>query len=98
MSHIATMHMKDIVRAAGGASKLANAVNRHRASVLGWTRVPAEHAAAVSAATGIPRHILRPDLWEPPDAAALAAPFRPSPVLGGGAAEVVPQAANMEDV
>ena len=92
------MNMRDIIRAAGGASKLANAVGRHRASVLGWTRVPAEHAAAVSAATGIPRHVLRPDLWEPPKAAALAVPFHPSPALSGGAAEMVTQAVNMEDV
>ena len=87
------MNMEDIIRAAGGASKLASAVNRHRASVLGWIRVPPQHAAAVSAATGIPRHVLRPDLWEPPDAAAPAVPFRHSPAAGGGAAERVPHAA-----
>ncbi len=64
------MDLKQIILAAGGTTKLAKAVGRHRASILGWTRVPAEHAAAVSVATGIPRYVLRPDLWEPPPAVA----------------------------
>ena len=68
VANIERMDMKHITLAAGGTAKLAKAVGRHRASVRGWTRVPAEHAAAVSAATGIPRHVLRPDLWEPPEA------------------------------
>jgi DNA-binding transcriptional regulator YdaS (Cro superfamily) len=28
--------------------------------------IPAKHVGVVSAVTGIPRHVLRPDLWEPP--------------------------------
>lgn len=29
-------------------------------------RVPAERVPDVSRVTGIPKHVLRPDLWEPP--------------------------------
>lgn len=37
-----------------------------RQAVSQWRIVPAEHAEAVEAATGIKRHVLRPDLWEAP--------------------------------
>jgi len=29
-------------------------------------RIPAERALAIEKVTGIPRHLLRPDLWDPP--------------------------------
>jgi DNA-binding transcriptional regulator YdaS (Cro superfamily) len=58
--------MPEIIQRAGGVTKLAAAVGRHHATILGWHRVPAEHAKAVAEASGIPLHELRPDLWEPP--------------------------------
>ena len=60
------MDIRDIIRAGGGASRLAATLGCHHTSVLGWKRVPAERVPAVSAATGIPRHELRSDLWDPP--------------------------------
>lgn len=63
------MDMPEIIRRAGGLVKLAKAAGRHHATVLGWTRVPPQHVRAVSAATGLTAHELRPDLWDPPDTA-----------------------------
>jgi hypothetical protein len=62
------MNMPEIIRLAGGASKLAAAVKRHHTTVLGWTRVPPEHVRVVSTLIGKTAHDLRPDLWEPSDA------------------------------
>jgi DNA-binding transcriptional regulator YdaS (Cro superfamily) len=67
------MDISEIIRRGGGASKIAHAIGRHHTSILGWTRVPAEHARAVETLTGIPKHELRPDLWDRPDAIADAA-------------------------
>lgn len=69
------MEMSEIIRRAGGLVKLAKAAGRHHATILGWTRVPPQHVRAVSAATGIPAHELRPDLWDAPD----TTPPRPAP-------------------
>lgn len=55
-----------MIRRAGGVVKLAAAVKRHHSTILGWNRVPPEHVKAVSAATDVPPHELRPDLWDPP--------------------------------
>ena len=59
--------MREIIHRAGGLVKLAAAVNRHHATVWGWKHVPPQHVKAVSVATGLPPHILRPDLWDPPE-------------------------------
>jgi DNA-binding transcriptional regulator YdaS (Cro superfamily) len=71
------MEMSEIIRRAGGLVKLAKAAGRHHATILGWTRVPPQHVKAVSAATKIPAHELRPDLWDPP--AAAPPPDAPQP-------------------
>jgi hypothetical protein len=34
-----------------------------RSAVLLWRRVPAEHCRAIEEATGIPREIMRPDIY-----------------------------------
>jgi hypothetical protein len=60
------MDMPEVIRRAGGLVKLAKAAGRHHATILGWTRVPPQHVRAVSAATGLSAHELRPDLWDPP--------------------------------
>jgi DNA-binding transcriptional regulator YdaS (Cro superfamily) len=56
------------VEAAGGQSALARALGKRQSTVWDWVKrgnVPAEHVAGIEAATGIPRHVLRPDLWPP---------------------------------
>jgi len=50
-------------------SKIADHLGVTRGAVAQWTRIPADHVPAVSAVTGIPRHELRPDLWDAPDVA-----------------------------
>ncbi len=58
-----------VLAAAGGPSALAGKLGIRAPSIYSWTRVPAGRAAAVEAATGIPRHELRPDLWHAPEVA-----------------------------
>ena len=67
------MDIKTIVAAGGGARSLSEALGCDRTAVVKWRRVPAERVPAVSAVTKIPRHVLRPDLWEPPQSEPAAA-------------------------
>jgi TorA maturation chaperone TorD len=55
------------LQAAGGASALARKLGVAQPSISGWNRVPAERVAAVEAATGVARHVLRPDLYSSED-------------------------------
>ena len=55
--------LNDAIRAAGGITELARRVGISQPSVSNWSRVPAERVLAVEAATGVPRAILRPDLY-----------------------------------
>lgn len=50
----------------GLLSRIARQLGVERQAVTQWTRVPAERIPAVEAATGIPRHLLRPDICPPP--------------------------------
>ena len=67
----------EAIRAAGGPTKLAKAVGVDHSTVIGWrraNRVPAERVRAVSVASGIPPHALRPDIFDPPPANPPAPP------------------------
>lgn len=57
----------------GLQAKVARDLGITRGAVAKWDRVPAERVVDVERATGIPRHELRPDLWEPPAPATEAA-------------------------
>ena len=57
--------LQRVIDRAGGASKLARALNIFPSAVSQWSRVPAERVPAVSEITGLSRHEIRPDLWEP---------------------------------
>jgi DNA-binding transcriptional regulator YdaS (Cro superfamily) len=50
----------------GTATRIARAIGISRAAVSGWTRVPADRVLAVEGLLGIPRHLIRPDLYQPP--------------------------------
>ena len=69
------MDIQDIIKRAGGASKIAKAIGRHHSSVLGWNKVPAQHVRAVSVLSGIPPAQIRPDVFGeiPPPASEAAA-------------------------
>ena len=55
--------LTEAFRSTGGVSELARRLGISQPSVSAWSRIPAERVAAVEAATGIPRHKLRPDLY-----------------------------------
>ncbi|MGL4495932.1 MAG: Cro/CI family transcriptional regulator [Beijerinckiaceae bacterium] len=56
--------LREAIEKVGGVSALARAIGVAQPSVSNWDRVPAERVAAVEAATGVSREILRPDLFE----------------------------------
>lgn len=59
------------VEVAGGVGKLAAAIGVAQNVVSNWRKrgkVPAEHVLAIEAATGVSRHLLRPDVFGPPAA------------------------------
>lgn len=56
--------LAEAFRSAGGVSELARRLGIAQPSVSAWNRIPAERVTAVEAATGIPRHKLRPDLFD----------------------------------
>jgi DNA-binding transcriptional regulator YdaS (Cro superfamily) len=58
--------LEQAIAAAGSMTALAMALGVTPQSVAGWVQVPAERCLAVEAATGIPRHVLRPDIYGPP--------------------------------
>lgn len=53
------------IAAVGSVAALASAIGVKHQAVSAWERCPAERAKDVEKATGVPRHELRPDLWEP---------------------------------
>src|SRR5262245_66686410 len=55
--------LDEAIRAAGGVGALARKIGIAQPSVSNWSRVPAERVIAVEAATGVPRAVLRPDLY-----------------------------------
>lgn len=55
--------LEEAIRAAGGITELARRIGISQPSVSNWDRVPAGRLLSVEAATGVPRAILRPDLY-----------------------------------
>lgn len=73
------LRMKDqgltrAIEAAGGVGALARSLGISQPSVSNWSRIPAERVIAVEGATGVPRALLRPDLY-PDDAIVAPAPL-----------------------
>jgi DNA-binding transcriptional regulator YdaS (Cro superfamily) len=57
------------ISAAGSQAALATKVGVKQQTISYWVKkgqVPAEMALAVERATGVPRHVLRPDLFDAP--------------------------------
>ncbi|MGL4322792.1 MAG: Cro/CI family transcriptional regulator [Beijerinckiaceae bacterium] len=55
--------LQEAIEKAGGVSALARAIGVAQPSISNWDRVPAERVPVVEAVTGVPREILRPDLF-----------------------------------
>jgi DNA-binding transcriptional regulator YdaS (Cro superfamily) len=53
------------IKMAGGYRALARAAGVSHQSVMKWKRVPPGRVLAVEELTGIPRHVLRPDIYPP---------------------------------
>ena len=65
--------LQQAIDAAGGVSALARALGLSQPTVSAWRRAPSERVLAVEAATGVSRHVLRPDLYPQGDADSQAA-------------------------
>ena len=65
--YASAMHIREIIKAAGGPVALARQLGIRHSSVCEWDEVPAKRVPAVSAATGLARHVIRPDIYEAPD-------------------------------
>jgi TorA maturation chaperone TorD len=57
------------IRACGGMGELARRLGISEPSVSHWQRVPAERVLAVESVSGVPRGVLRPDLYPGEEAA-----------------------------
>ena len=49
--------------AAGGGANLARLLGIRRQTVYQWDRVPAERVITIEQGTGLPRSIMRPDIY-----------------------------------
>ena len=56
--------LEQAIKAAGSVSALARGLGLAQPSVSGWSKIPAERVLAVESLTGVPRSILRPDLYD----------------------------------
>lgn len=54
------------ITAAESITALAVSIGTTPQNVAQWPRVPGERVLAVEASTGVPRHVLRPDIYPPP--------------------------------
>lgn len=49
-----------------GASEVARQLRIRVQSLYDWTQVPPERCRAISAISGVPLHVIRPDVYPPP--------------------------------
>lgn len=66
-----------------GAYGLAKAMNLSYQAIQKWRRVPAERVHDVERASGVPRHLLRPDLYPIEREQVAPASSDPDPECGG---------------
>ena len=67
------MQVSDIIPLGGGVTAIARHFGVDHSAVIAWrkkNRVPAERVPMLSALTGVPRHEIRPDVYEAPGASA----------------------------
>lgn len=68
-----------VIDACGGPTALAALLRIRPPSIYSWHRIPAQHVKAIHSATGIPRHEMRPDIFDPPSEAEAGAEPPSSP-------------------
>ncbi|WP_084490497.1 YdaS family helix-turn-helix protein [Asaia astilbis] len=57
------MDIRDILKLAGGPSRVAKAIGRKHNTVSSWRSVPAHHVFAVSELCGLTPEQIRPDIF-----------------------------------
>lgn len=62
--------LAQIIRVCGGSSAMGRALGIASQGVSQWRRVPIEHVRTVMALTGMQKHEIRPDVYDPADRAA----------------------------
>lgn len=62
--------LKQAIGLLGGEIELARVAGVSRQAVHKWTRIPPVRVLAIEKATGIPREVLRPDIYPPNDGRA----------------------------
>jgi DNA-binding transcriptional regulator YdaS (Cro superfamily) len=68
--------LRILIKTMGSSRALAEVLKISHQAVLQWRKVPAERLLDIERLTGVPRAVLRPDLYEPsePPVAVHAAP------------------------
>lgn len=61
------MDILELVKRAGGTTKLAAALGITKNAPYQWRKIPPKHVPEISRIFNIPRHELRGDLWEAPE-------------------------------
>jgi DNA-binding transcriptional regulator YdaS (Cro superfamily) len=89
MSDSPFIALESALQQAGSQSALARLCGVSQPAVSKWIQarkhLPAEHVLTVERATGVSRHLLRPDLYPAEPPASLSAP---GGLVGGGASTV----------
>ncbi|MEO0943222.1 MAG: hypothetical protein AAFY06_00070 [Pseudomonadota bacterium] len=55
-----------VLQMAGGASAVSRILGVSHVTVVNWSRVPVDHVPKLAAALGLPRYLLRSDVYERP--------------------------------
>ena len=63
---VARAALAHAISVAKGPGKLGAAVGVSSQAISQWKQVPAQRVLLVERVTGVPRHMLRPDLYPPP--------------------------------
>ena len=59
------MDVRNIIRAAGGPSRIGEAIGKTHSAVCRWKKVPSVHVLTVASLSGISPHAIRPDVFGP---------------------------------
>lgn len=62
---LVSMDVRNIIRAAGGPSRIGKAIGKTHSAVCRWKKVPSVHVLTVASLSGISPHTIRPDVFGP---------------------------------
>jgi hypothetical protein len=64
MTRKRTTELLSVLHYYGGVNAMSRTLELSRQAISKWDRVPLRHLSRITKETGIPRQILRPDLYE----------------------------------